>query len=131
MNTIFGILFAVVYLSIWIFVVLKTVRAFKTAKRTGSMQLSRESGFVNRFAQKEESSYAPVKDGSGSMQLQPGSGKGFDLGWNSNVSAMEDRQHDWLARQLAEERRYNKLDLGAAHDLECAAEELSHISRKG
>ena len=39
---------------------------------------------------------------------------------------VEDRQHDWLARQIREERKRvvwnNFVDLGAAHDEACAAE---------
>ena len=46
---------------------------------------------------------------------------------------MEDRKNDWLARQLREEARIaqkSDLDLGAAHERECAADELRKVSRK-
>ena len=39
----------------------------------------------------------------------------------------EDRKHDWMARQLAEEERAlrrNFSDLGALHDASCAADDL-------
>ena len=45
---------------------------------------------------------------------------------------IEDRQHDWLARQLREERSLWKrgeglLDLGAAHDASCDARKLKRM----
>jgi len=49
---------------------------------------------------------------------------------SDGMSALiEDRQHDWLARQLREEGRIRKrgesmLDLGAAHDISCDAREI-------
>ena len=43
-------------------------------------------------------------------------------------STMEDRKHDWLAKQLAEERailrRGIQSDIGAVHDLSCDARKL-------
>ena len=51
----------------------------------------------------------------------------------SNMAGtIEDRQNDWLARQLREEdwiAKHSKLDLGAAHERECAADEVK-IRRK-
>ena len=45
----------------------------------------------------------------------------------------EDRQHDWLARQIREEKKHtvwnNFVDLGAAHDEVCAAE-LARLEHK-
>ena len=45
---------------------------------------------------------------------------------------IEDRQHDWLARQLREEKRAKKrgeslLDLGASHDASCDAREVKRL----
>jgi len=45
---------------------------------------------------------------------------------------IEDRQRDWLARQLREEKRAKKrgealLDLGAAHDASCDAREVKRL----
>ena len=44
----------------------------------------------------------------------------------------EDRKHDWLARQKAEEARiarHNLLDLGASHGAACAADEIKKSHR--
>ena len=44
----------------------------------------------------------------------------------------EDRKHDWMARQLAEEERAlrrNFSDLGALHDASCAADDLKKSHR--
>jgi len=47
---------------------------------------------------------------------------------STSLSEMEDRKHDWLAKQLADERRVllrkDFLDLGAMHNRSCAANGL-------
>jgi hypothetical protein len=47
---------------------------------------------------------------------------------------LEDRRNDWLAQQLREEaaiKRRGSSDLGASHEVECAADDLkqSHVRR--
>ena len=55
--------------------------------------------------------------------------------FGDNPVLLEDRRNDWLARQLREEaaikRRGSIYDLGAAHDLDCDANDLkrSHARR--
>ena len=50
-----------------------------------------------------------------------------------NAVLLEDRRNDWLAQQLREEaaskRRFSS-DLGAAHEAECAADDLRRDHRK-
>ena len=50
---------------------------------------------------------------------------------NELAEALEDRKHDWLARQLAEERtirfRGSLTDLGASHDYACDAKKLKKL----
>lgn len=47
------------------------------------------------------------------------------------AKSMEDREHDWLAKQLAEERsilrKGNPLDLGASHDRTCDARAVKRL----
>lgn len=51
---------------------------------------------------------------------------------NAMSVLIEDREHDWLARQLRQENRIKKrgealLDLGAAHDASCDAREIKRL----
>ncbi len=70
--------------------------------------------------------YSPIKDKSESIKREKA---GFEH------EMFEDRQHDWLAKQLREEymisRRGDLLDLGARHGASCSAREVKnfHLSQ--
>ncbi len=123
---IIGVVFGFIYILVWIGIMIKIVSVIKKTNVSGS-------GFsMNRH--NAQASYIPdsseaLPAGPGHMHIQTDEPKGFFMSPDSRVSAMEDRQHDWLATQIAEERKFNKLDLGAAHDFGCAAEEVASISR--
>lgn len=96
---------------------------------TGQAQSSREESSASNMPRKISSSgklkTAPARTAesvSGRSSLRDLTGV-----------MLEDRKNDWLAKQLREEAniaRRSELDLGAAHERECAADDLRKASRK-
>ena len=140
-------LFSVLWILIWFIALASFFRSFLGGRRRGGASGSGDQGRVlvpgssgsdpvpratssqnrgeyalqKRLAERK-AAQAPQGSGSATVRL---SGMGSAM--------MEDRQNDWLARQLREEAyiaRHSKLDLGAAHERECAAEEVK-IRRPG
>ncbi len=96
---------------------------------TGQAQSSREESSASHMPRKISSSgklktapARPAESVSGRSSLRDLTGV-----------MLEDRKNDWLAKQLREEAniaRRSDLDLGAAHERECAADDLRKASRK-
>ena len=92
-------------------------------------QLQKEAELIERLRQRELDKRLNTSASSEHLsisQLRAGEAR-------SGMSVLiEDRQHDWLARQLREEGRAKKrgealLDLGAAHDASCDAGEIKRF----
>ena len=137
-------LLSALWIFIWVFALSKIFSGF--IKGTSG---SRPAGGSVRKLSDGPSSAAPLTERSGSSSSPavkklgkvkssareasavPVSGGPSNL--RSMSSMIEDRQNDWLARQLREEEwitKHSKLDLGAAHERECAAEEVK-VRRRG
>lgn len=121
MNGFAPVLFAV----IWIIFVSVFFKGAKNAKRSANVKKPPEftptpvPRTVPREAKKKVSA-RPAKNY-----------KGVSIKDSSNNMFLEDRNNDWLAKQIKEERkilsRSDMLDLGAAHEKACQADQLRRL----
>lgn len=140
MEAAFGIIFAL----IWMFAVITIiVKVASGASRTARMQQQTQR------AQPQQQQFRMPPQNSQSFRSVPGATYGSsNTGSRSAYSGsrpapadvktqsvlFEDRRNDWLAQQFREEaalKRRAGNDLGASHEVECAADDLkrSHIRR--
>jgi len=119
---------------IWCLIVFYIIFKAKKSKRRSSgrdgSQVSRVSGRTEaavRMARSASNAAKKLYDSAPSGHKLNGEaiGKSGGLRFQSSSMMMEDRNHDWLARQLKEEamvmRRGDFLDLGASHGASCDA----------
>lgn len=132
MGDVIGSLFSIVWLII-IFGFIKNA----TGKGKG-ISLKNAEKWLEKFTGNNEKpksieineDYEPEQKAQAGRKLKPGEARPgrSSLRETSALSdtMVEDRQHDWLARQIREEKKRvvwnNFVDLGAAHDEACAAE---------
>ena len=141
MEDFFDALFSI----IWILVICTVIAKAKKKGKGESTRSAVKSSFGEMEKQIEKASarhaegkgmveivedYDPEQEAIARKKSKPGAArpaKSFLRDTSALSETMvEDRQHDWLARQIREERKRvvwnNFVDLGAAHDEACAAE---------
>ena len=132
MNDLFGGLFSIIWILV-LFSIFKNARS--KGKGSGFRRVERKLERVAERLEKSEppeiiEDYVPEQESAGRRKARPGEARPAKslLRDTSALSATmtEDRQRDWLARQIREEKKRvvwnNFVDLGAAHDEACAAE---------
>lgn len=144
-SILFGLIWMFVVITIIVKVASGASKAAKTqqqiAQRVQQMQQNRavydaQQQNLDRMRRLDQSSSARrAPSGSYSQAQQYDrayASKPVDVKTQSVL--FEDRKNDWLARQFREEaalKRRAGMDLGAAHEVECAADDLkrSHVRR--
>ncbi len=126
---IFAFIMGLIPMIVILFILVRVAKASKNQSGRGNVQgdpkawlASRQKRLVKRLENSNSGEYtAPQQE---HLTLDKGAR-------NSNLAETfmkDDRQHDWLARQIKEEekilRRGDRLDLGASHAASCDADML-------
>ena len=121
MNRIAPVLSAV----IWLIIVSAFFKGVKKAKRSANVKKPPE--FTPPPVPREIPRIAQKKVSARPSRIY----KGVSIKDSSNNMFLEDRNNDWLAKQIKEERRIisrsDMLDLGAAHEKACQADQLRRL----
>ena len=114
-----------------VFILTRLSKAAKSQQRsTGDPNAWLQQHQEQQARQSQVRQLKPLKKGSGkSLFSQPAAAPKAEAGGTLAETFMkDDREHDWLARQMREEakilRRGDMLDLGAAHEASCDADVL-------
>ena len=134
MDEVFGSLFSIIWLIV-IFTIIK--KGIEKGKIKNDNIRSIEKHIENAVKKIENheppeiiEDYEPEQKAPVRKKLKPGEARPARAALRETSALSdtitEDRQHDWLARQIREERKHtvwnNFVDMGAAHDEVCAAE---------
>ena len=140
---VFGIIFALVWMFAVISIIVKVASGASRAAKT-QQQISQRAQQMQQFRMPPQQSQGVRNGGQQSFRNAPGAAYGRQSAYSGYASKptdvktqtvlFEDRRNDWLAQQFREEaalKRRAGLDLGASHEVECAADDLkrSHIRR--
>ena len=130
-SGIVAFIFSLIPLLVLVFILSKVSKAAKNQQRTqGDPNAWLQAHQDQQTAQSAPRQVRSLKKGSTkSLFGQPAAAPKAEAGGTLAETFMkDDREHDWLARQMREEakirRRGDMMDLGASHDASCDADLL-------